>query len=155
MTLTTIIILILIGLLLIVTEIFFVPGTTIVGIAGGLVLLAGIICSFIYLENTQAWLITAGTGVASIVLAYYAFRPKTWKKIGMNTTIDGKIVDEVQNLQPGLEGSTLTSCNPIGKAKFGDKIEEVYSLIDFIEANTKIKIDSIKENKIFVTIIKS
>lgn len=155
MTLTTIIIVVLIGLILIVAEIFFVPGTTIVGIAGGLVLLAGIICSFIYLETTQAWTILAGTGAATIILGYFAFRPKTWKKIGMNTTIDGKIVDEVQNLQPGIEGATLTSCNPIGKAKFGDKIEEVYSMIDFIEANTKIEIDSIKENKIFVTVIKS
>jgi len=153
MTLTTIIILILVGLILIVAEIFFVPGTTIVGIAGGLILLSGIICSFIYLETSYAWVISGGTGVACVVLAYFAFRPQTWKKIGMNTTIDGKIVDEVQNLQAGLEGATLTSCNPIGKAKFGDKIEEVYSIIDFIEANTKIKIDSIKENKIFVTVI--
>jgi len=155
MTLTTIIILILVGLILIVAEIFFVPGTTIVGIAGGLVLLGGIICSFIYLETSYAWSITGGTAVATVILGYFAFRPKTWKKIGMNTTIDGKIVDEVQNFQAGLEGFTLTSCNPIGKAKFGDKIEEVYSLIDFIEANTQIKIDSIKENKIFVTVIKS
>src|SRR5687767_2702690 len=154
MTLTAIILIILLGLILIAVEIFFVPGTTVVGGAGGVIIIAGLICGFIYLEPTYSWSLLAGTTVSSVILGYYAFRPSTWKKIGMKATIDGKIVDEVHSFQAGMEGTTLTPCNPIGKAKFGDKIEEVYSIIDFIDTNTKIKIESVKENKIFVTIIK-
>jgi membrane-bound ClpP family serine protease len=155
MTLTTIIIIILLGLVLIAVEIFFVPGTTVVGIAGAIALVAGIVCGFIYLDPTYGWSILACTTAFSVVLGYFAFSGDTWKKIAMKATIDSKIVDEVHSLQAGISGLTLTPCNPIGKAKFGDKIEEVYSLIDFIDTNTPIKIDSIKENKIFVTVIKS
>ena len=154
MTLTTIILIILLGLILIAVEIFFIPGTTVVGGAGGLLIIIGIVCGFIYLEPTYSWIVFAGSTVGSVVLGYYAFRPSTWKKIGMKATIEGRIVDEVHTLKTGMEGTTLTRCNPIGKAKFGDKIEEVYSMIDFIDTNTKIKIESVKENKIFVTIVK-
>jgi membrane-bound ClpP family serine protease len=154
MTPTLVILLALIGLVLIAVEIFFVPGSTFVGVIGGLVLIASIVCAFIYLDTTIAWALFAGTTVASVVLGYFAFRPNTWKKIAVNSTIDGKIIDEVQGFQTGLQGITLTPCNPIGKAKFGDKIEEVYSLIDFIDTNTQIKIESVKENKIFVSVIK-
>lgn len=154
MTPTLVILLALIGLILIAVEIFFVPGSTVVGVVGGLALIASVVCAFIYLDTTIAWSLFAGTTVASVILGYFAFRPNTWKKIAVNSTIDGKIVDEVQNLQTGLLGTTLTPCNPIGKAKFGDKIEEVYSLIDFIDVNKQVKIESIKENKIFVSVIK-
>src|SRR5690349_17243871 len=154
MTLTAILLILAIGLILIAIEIFLVPGTTVVGIAGGLAILAAVVCAFVFLEPTHAWITFTVSLVSSIVLAYFAFRPSTWKKIGMNSTIDGKIIDEVQALQIGLQGTTITPCNPIGKAKFGDKIEEVYSVTDFIDNNVSIKIENIKENKIFVSIIK-
>jgi membrane-bound ClpP family serine protease len=154
MTLTAILLILAIGLILIAIEIFLVPGTTVVGIAGGLSILAAVVCAFVFLEPTEAWITFALSLVSSVILGYFAFRPSTWKKIGMNSTIDGKIIDEVQGFQIGLVGTTLTPCNPIGKAKFGDKIEEVYSVTDFIDTNASVKIENIKENKIFISLIK-
>lgn len=154
MTPTIIILLLVLGLILIALEIFLVPGTTVVGMAGGALMVAAIICGFVFLEATYAWAIFAGSTVSSIILGYFAFRPSTWKKIAVNSTIDGKIIENTEGLNQGSFGITLTPCNPIGKAKFGDKIEEVYSVIDFIDADSRIKIESIKENKIFVTVVK-
>lgn len=155
MTITTIVLLILIGLVLIVCEIFIVPGTTIVGFIGGALVITGIVCSFIMLEPTKGWLVFSGTMVVCIILGYFGFRGNTFQRFAVKSEIDGKIIDPVHTLEPGKKGITLTRCAPIGKAQFDNVVEEVYSVSEFIEANMNIEILHIKENKIFVEVIKS
>ncbi len=155
MTITTIILLILIGLILIVAEIFVVPGTTVVGFIGGALVVTGIVCGFMMLEPAQGWLVFSSTLAICVILGYFGFRGNTFQRFAVKSHIDGKIVDAVHSLQTGMKGVTLTRCTPIGKAQFGDIVEEVYSVSEFIEANTQIEILHIKENKIFVEVIKS
>jgi len=150
MTATTIIILIAIGMALVLAEIFLVPGTTIIGFAGAIMMLAGVVCGFIMLESYTAWLIGGGTVVVSTILGYLAFRSKTLDRFAVKSKIDGKIIDPVNNLSTAMEGITITPCNPIGKARFGEEIQEVYSLTNYLDVNTRIQIVNIKENKIFV-----
>lgn len=155
MTITTILLLILIGLILIVCEIFVVPGTTIVGFIGGALIIVGIACGFMLLDATTGWLVFGGTLAVCIVLGYFGFRGNTFQRFAVKGHMDGRIVDSVHSLDAGTKGITLTRCTPIGKAQFGDTVEEVYSVSEFIEANVKIEILHVKENKIFVEVIKS
>ena len=154
MTLTTIILLIVIGLILVVAEIFVVPGTTIVGFIGGGLIITGIVCGFMMLDATQGWLIFSATLAITVILGYFGFRGNTFQRFAVKSSIDGKIVDQVHKLEAGMKGVTLTRCSPIGKAQFGEFVEEVYSVSEFIEANMNIEILHIKENKIFVEVIK-
>jgi membrane-bound ClpP family serine protease len=153
MTLTIIIILLLLGLVLVVTEFFIIPGTTVVGFIGGVLMLVGIVYGFMSLETTMAWLIFSITLALSVVLGYVGLRSNTWQRFAVKSTIDGRIIDPVHSLDAGTKGTTVTPCNPIGKAKFGDHVEEVYSISDFIDPNVPVKILYIKENKIFVEVI--
>ncbi len=155
MTITTIVLLILIGLVLIVCEIFVVPGTTVVGFIGGALVITGIVCGFMMLDAAQGWLIFSGTLAVCVILGYFGFRGNTFQRFAVKSSIDGKIVDQVHALHSGTKGVTLTRCAPVGKAQFGDIVEEVYSVSEFIEANVEIEILHIKENKIFVEVIKS
>lgn len=154
MTLTTIILLILIGLVLVVAEIFIVPGTTVVGFIGGALIVTGIVCGFVMLDATKGWLVFGATVTITVILGYFGFRGNTFQRFAVKSSIDGKIVDEVHKLSAGMKGIALTRCSPIGKAQFGELIEEVYSVSEFIEANMNIEILHIKENKIFVEVIK-
>lgn len=155
MTLTTIILLIVIGLVLIVAELFLVPGTTIVGFIGGALIITGIVCAFVMLEPAKGWLIFSISLAVTVTLGYFGFKGNTYQRFAVKSAIDGKIVDPVNALKAGTQGKTLTRCAPIGKAQFGNEIEEVYSVSEFIDANMNIEILHIKENKIFVDIVKS
>lgn len=155
MTLTTIILLIVIGLVLIVAELFLVPGTTVVGFIGGALVITGIVCAFVLLDPAKGWLIFSVSLAVSVLLGYFGFKGNTYQRFAVKSSIDGKIVDHVHTLTSGTQGVTLTRCAPIGKAQFGNEIEEVYSVSEFIDANAKVEILHIKENKIFVDIIKS
>lgn len=155
MTLTTIIILILIGLVLIAVEIFLVPGTTVVGILGAACVATGMVFGFIQLETVTGWILFSITLVVCIVLGYFGFRGDTYQRFAVKSSIDGKIIDQVNTLHAGMQGVTITRCAPIGKAMFGKEMEEVYSVTEFIEPHSKIEILHIKENKIFVDVIKS
>jgi membrane-bound ClpP family serine protease len=154
MTLTTIIILILIGLVLIAVEIFIIPGTTLVGILGAACVVTGMVLGFLKLESSTGWLLFSITLAVCVGLGYFGFRGSTYQRFAVKTASDGRIVDQVNALQPGMRGTTLTRCAPIGKAQFAKEIEDVYSVGEFIEPHSPVEILYIKENKIFVDVIK-
>lgn len=143
--------LLLLGVLLLLLEILFVPGTTIVGI-GGIVLLAiGIYLAYAYL-GTQAGHISLAACVAAVFLSLVVLlKGQTWKKMALDTNVEGKGVVEVEKLVAvGDEGKTITRLNPSGKALFGENIIEVDAAGEFVDAESKIVVTKVEQNKIRV-----
>src|SRR6185295_4469726 len=70
----TVISLILFGEVLIVAEIIFVPGTTLVGVLGFIFLIIGIGLSFHYFGSQIGWISTGGAVAASGLVLYYSFK---------------------------------------------------------------------------------
>lgn len=149
MTLTTVILLIIIGLLIILAEIFFVPGSTIVGVIGIALVLAGVIGAFYSLKQQTGFLVLGGTLIILGIFTYLGFKTKTWQRFAVKSSMDGKAQEKLA-LSVGQKGVTLTRCSPIGKAEFEQGIEEVYSSNDYIEAHIPVIITRIHENKIIV-----
>ena len=75
----TVISLILLGLALIVVEIIFVPGTTVVGVLGFIFLIVGVGLSFHYFGGNVGWITVAGAGVASGFVLYFSFGSNLWQ----------------------------------------------------------------------------
>ncbi len=69
-----IIFLILAGLLLIIAELIFVPGTTFVGVIGLLLTIVGIFIVFDDYGNTAGYWTTAGTAAVTIIGIVYSFK---------------------------------------------------------------------------------
>jgi len=148
---TEIIIIVLLGLILILAEVFFIPGTTVVGIAGGIIMAAGIYLSYKYLGNTQGTIILASSISISGFLLYLSFKMRVWEKFSIKTEITGKVnTIEGKGLKAGDEGKARSAIRPMGAAEFNGLIVEVSSLGGFIDAGTKIKIIKISKSKIFV-----
>lgn len=150
MTLTTVILLIIIGLLIILAEIFFVPGSTIVGVIGVALVMVGVIGAFVSLGSRTGWMVFGGTLVILGIFTYLGFRTRTWQRFAVKSSIDSKAPVETDRFDVGQQGLTLTRCMPIGKVQFDNGVEEVYAANDYIESGTKIIIVRIHENKIFV-----
>ena len=143
--------LLLLGILLLLLEILFVPGTTIVGV-GGIVLLAiGIYLAYDYLGAAAGHISLASCLVAVILSLVVLLKGQTWKKMALEAHVKGKSVEEIEKLvSVGDEGKTVSRLNPSGKALFGNNIIEVDAAGEFVDAESKIVVIKVEQNKIRV-----
>jgi membrane-bound ClpP family serine protease len=147
----TVISLIFFGLALIVVEIIFVPGTTLVGVLGFVFLILGIGMSFKYYGSETGWVTVGCTAVASGVLMYYSFSSNVWGKFSLKSTNSSRVNEgELDQLQIGAEGKTVSALRPIGKAELNNKTFEVKTLGEYLDAGKPIRIIKIVSNQIIV-----
>lgn len=147
----TVILFILIGLGLIVVEIIFIPGTTLVGILGFCLVLVGVIMSFSFFGRQTGWVVLGVSAVASGGMLLWALRAKPWMHFSLKDAISSKVNEGLlENLQVGQEGMAVSSLRPGGKADFNGKLYEVTTVGDFVESKAKIKIIKISSHQIIV-----
>ncbi|MEX0812696.1 MAG: NfeD family protein [Chitinophagales bacterium] len=142
--------LLLLGLLLILIEFFLIPGTTVVGIIGSLIMIAAVVLAF-YSQGTRIGLLFLVVAfIASGISVYSGFKVYTSNKLSVNSAIDSKSYLQEETIKPGTEGVTVTDLRPNGKARFDKEKLQVYSLGEYIKAGTAVEVDSVYDHKIFV-----
>ncbi len=147
----TVLSLLVFGLALVVAEIIFVPGTTLVGVLGFAFLILGVGLSFRYFGSEVGWITVGSTSVASGAILYYAFSANVWGKFSLKTSNNGKVNEgELDELKVGTEGQTLSTLRPVGKAELNNKIFEVKTQGEYIDSGTRIRVIKILSNQIFV-----
>ncbi|MCL2027686.1 MAG: nodulation efficiency protein D (NfeD) [Bacteroidales bacterium] len=140
------------GFILFIVELFVVPGTSVVGIAGIVAVVYGLVRIFTDMGNTAGWIaLIAVVAICSVITTWFV-RTKSWKKITLNDELAAKVnvVDE-QKIKVGDEGKALSRLVPMGQADFGGETYEVHSTDGFIDQKTSIKVVKIEGSKIFVT----
>jgi membrane-bound ClpP family serine protease len=144
-------ILIVLGLILIIVELIFVPGTTIIGILGFIFAGVGIYLSFVYYGVVIGSSVLGGFLVVSGVALYVSFKGDVWKKFALKSSIDSRVNDDLKNnLMVGDYGIANSSLRPNGKAEFNEKIFEVRSNGRYVDTGEKVKIIKIESNRIIV-----
>ena len=143
--------LIIIGLALLVIELIFIPGTTIVGIIGFLCVVSGLVLTFNNFGSTVGWVASAGTAIFSAAVFLYAFKSGAWSKFALKGRIDSKVnQDKPIELQVGDEGIARSTLRPIGKGEFNNEMLEIRSLGELIATDTKIRVIKVNKREIFV-----
>lgn len=151
MTIFAILLLIFLGLLLLLIEFAVIPGITIAGI-GGFVLL-GISVYIAFAEyGMLAGFVTLGfVLVASPLMIYYLFQTKAGKKLILESLVEGKAENIVsENIKVGDTGKTLGRLAPSGMAKVNGEVVEAVSTGGFVDHNTEVRVIKILSNKIIV-----
>jgi membrane-bound ClpP family serine protease len=140
-----------IGLGLIIVELVFIPGTTVVGLLGLIFSIVGIVVSYSHFGDDTGFYILMGTSVTTLVALFYSFRTGAWTRFSLKSTIDSKVNEGMlQLLNIGDEGITRSPLRPMGTAEFRNQQYEVRSLGSFVESGTPIKIVQILSNQIIV-----
>ena len=148
--------LILFGLGLIIIEVIFVPGTTIVGIFGIILAGVGVYFSFTNFGNNTGTLVLVATAAVALIALAISFRTGVWKKFALKDQISSKFNEHIEiTMQEGDEGVALSSLKPIGKAEINDRTFEVKTNGNYVDAGEKVKVIKIDKNKIIVEPIKS
>lgn len=143
--------LLIMGLILILIEVFLIPGTTVVGIFGFLVSLVGVYYAFSNFEAGVAIGITSIAAVANVAAIWYAFTSDVWRHFSLKKTLKGGAFDgRTLGLGVGMIGRTISDIKPFGKVLFGDQVYEVKSEEGFIEVGKEVNIVKIENNKILV-----
>jgi membrane-bound ClpP family serine protease len=150
-----IIFLILAGLILIIAELIFVPGTTFVGVIGLLLTIVGIFMVFDDYGNVAGYWTVAGTTIVTVIGIVYSFKSNSWDRFSLKSSIKSKVNDEdIFSFQVGEKGKTVSDLKPIGKAEIFGKIYEVRSKGEWIGAGQEIQVIRIDSKRIFVEPIK-
>lgn len=151
MDLTLISVIILFGILLLLIELLVIPGTTIAGFIGFGMIAFGIYLVFKNHGNSLGIIYLTTTAVISGISLYFSLRSNTWKKLSLNTELDGKVNEiPIDKIKIGLKGKSISRISPMGKALFENDYYEVSSQNEFISENSDIEIIEIKNNKIIV-----
>jgi membrane-bound ClpP family serine protease len=149
---TAIILIILLGILLFFIEFFIIPGVTIAGIGGFLLILGAIIAAFHYHGPEVGLWTLGGTLLFFIFGIIFMVRSRTWKRVMLATNVDGTVenIQTTGKIKPGDSGKTITRLNPIGKVLIDDTVVEAKSIVGYMKENTDIEVVKVQSTNIIV-----
>jgi membrane-bound serine protease (ClpP class) len=153
------------GIMLLLLEIFVVPGFGITGISGITLILVGIFLSLVKnplsaprAQLTQAFYTLSFAIIATFVaiILSWKFLPKTglWKRLVLSsaeTRKEGFQSAASRESYLGKTGKSLTPLRPTGRAVIEGKTLDVITEGEFIDKDKEIKVVKIEGNKIIVS----
>lgn len=138
---------------MVLTEILFVPGTTVVGILGFVVTIGGVYYAFITFGSEVGWLVLGLSILVNLAVLVYGFRSGVWNRFALKETISSRSFDDrLLGLEIGMQGKAISDLKPFGKADFSDRIFEVKSDSGFISVGSNVIITKLEDNKIIVKV---
>jgi membrane-bound ClpP family serine protease len=149
--LTIILIILAIGLALTIVELFFIPGTTFVGILGVVFSIAGIVIAYQHFGAEIGLYILLSTTAIKLGILYWSLNIKAWTKFSLKSAITSRVnEDRVEGLNIGETGVAVTTLRPFGKAEFNNRQLEVKTTGPYLENGAAIRIREITDNQIIV-----
>ena len=142
--------LILVGLVLIFAEILIIPGVGVAGILGLLSISGSCFYAFHQIGTTAGVIVTAVNAALLVALTIWVLRAKTWKRLTLETTVDGKAIVSDATVSVGERGVTVTRLAPMGMVRFGGESVEVKALEGMIDPGVDVEVVMIEDKRIYV-----
>lgn len=143
--------LLVIGIILVLVEVLFIPGTTLVGVLGVIVTAVGIYYGFKAFDYDLALTILVLAVITNLLVITYGFRSGVWNNFSLKDKITSRSFDDrLSGLEVGQKGKTVSDFRPYGEAEFGDKIYEAKSERGFLSQGTDVYIERLENNRIII-----
>lgn len=136
----TVISLLLFGLILLVLEFIFIPGTTIVGLVGFVSMSMGVYLGYDYFGSAIGTGILVGSLSVTGATFYFALKSGFWERFALRKTITARVQEEDLPVHVGEEGIAISTLRPMGTAEFGARYIEVRTNGDFIRPGSKVRV---------------
>ncbi|MFT5818364.1 MAG: membrane-bound serine protease (ClpP class) [Lentimonas sp.] len=150
MALSVIIGLIVLGILLILVEIFFTPGF-IIGLVGSAIVVVGLVNTYSEYGYVTGNITLIGVLVLLGTVIVLAFKNGIWNRFAIADVIVGKAnnIDKL-TINVGDVGETISAIRPAGSAIIGGQKMEVHTEGSLLLAKEAIVVTKILNNKIYV-----
>lgn len=140
------------GILFILAEIFLLPGISVAGIAGVIFIIGGIAYAYLYLGSTAGNITLVVSAVVMGLSFFWLIKSKPLRRISLETNIEGKVDNSnLLKMAVGDSGITLSRLNPVGKVLVNDTEAEGRSYDgEFIEEESEIEIVRVESYHVLV-----
>ena len=157
-----------VGIALVLVEIFLIPGFGFAGIFGLALILVSIVGAMVRIVPGGSWLpawadlqipifktgvALVGTGAGALLLGRFLPRSRFFSKIALgaaNTAAAGYTASPNTIFWVGRTGATLTPLHPAGAARIDGERLDVVTSGEFIEAGTPVTVVEARGNRIVV-----
>ncbi len=147
--------LILLGVVLILIELFIVPGISISGIAGIIALAAAVYAGYeSYGEPTGHYILIIAI-IIFIIMLIIALRSNTWKNLSLTTNTEGTAYKyDEKSVQKGDTGIAVSRLTPGGKVMIKEKLYDAHSEEGLIKPHQEIYVKKLESNQLIVKLKK-
>ena len=151
MEITIVVILLVLGIVFLLLEIFLFPGISVAGVAGAVFTAAAVWYAYTHI-GALAGNITLIGGVVLLGVAVWMFmRSRALDKMSLKTSITGTVeaIDELK-ISVGDKGTTISRLAPMGKIKIKGIVVEAKTDNEFIDPNTEVIIKEVYKTNVLV-----
>lgn len=133
-----IVFLMVVAIVLILLEIFLLPGITVAGVGGFIFAAGGLIYAYTISSFVGNMTVLASVAVFAVAF-FWLLRSNSFSRVALKTDVDSRLTSSRDlGIKPGDEGMTLSRLAPIGKARINGIIVEARSLDELIDEHTPI-----------------
>ena len=151
MDLLIIILLVIAGVVLLLIELFLIPGTSLAAFISGACFIYAVYHAFTYIGAAAGFLTLAVSAIAGIVAVVWFMRSKTLDKVALKKDIEGKVDRDAEHrVKVGDQGVAVTRLALFGQAEINGDLVEVKSCDGFLNPKTPIKVVRINDGNILV-----
>ena len=152
MSILAIILLILLGILLFLVEFFLIPGVTIAGIGGAVLMGVAVFMAYRTHGSSVGNYTLLTTLLLTIITLVFALRARTWRRLMLRRNIEGRVEVglEDQKIKAGDRGESMTRLNPVGKVMVNGITVEAKSIKGFVDQHTKIEVVKVLSTQVIV-----
>ena len=157
MSITAIILLILLGVFLFIVEFLLVPGVTIAGIGGAILMAVAVYFAYTTHGNTVGNYTLVATLVFTVGGGAYVLRAKTWRRLALNSDIESKVETGLSEdkIKVGDRGECITRMAPIGRVLINGIIVEGKTQRGFLDEHTPVEVIKVLNTQVLVKSLKT
>jgi membrane-bound ClpP family serine protease len=141
----------LLGIILVLLEIFLIPGITFAAVAGGLFYVGSIYYAYSHLGTMGGTIALISSILVFSVAFVWLVKSKALESIALKTNIQSTVATEDSlKIKEGDEGISLSRLNPMGKVRVNEITMEAKSLGEFIDEETEIIVVKVSPTQLIV-----
>jgi membrane-bound serine protease (ClpP class) len=151
-TTTIIVIVLVIGLLLLFTEVAVVPGFGVAGVLGILALGAGAVAAWTELGPFWGGIAGGAAVVAAVVMLVWLPKSRAGRKMVLEYSQAHTLSQRDQSSLVGRRGITVTPLRPIGRVRFGADEVDVITEGEYVDSNQEVEVMTVEGPRVVVRI---
>jgi membrane-bound serine protease (ClpP class) len=151
-TTVVIVIVLVVGLLLLFTEVAVVPGFGVAGALGLLALAAGAIAAWTELGPLWGGVTGGASVVAATVMLFWLPKSRLGRKMVLDHSQAEAISQEDRSALVGRRGVAVTPLRPIGRVRFGSAEVDVMTEGEYIDSGQEVEVMTVEGPRVVVRI---
>jgi membrane-bound serine protease (ClpP class) len=147
-----IVVVLVVGLVLLFTEVAVVPGFGVAGVLGLLALGAGAVAAWTELGPFWGGITAGGSILAAIIMLIWLPKSRAGRQMVLEHDQGEATSQEDRSALVGRRGVTVTPLRPIGRARFGTEEVDVMTEGEYIDIHREVEVMSVEGPRVVVRI---